>query len=169
MARSKPKATVVANEQQATTVMLELAGLARDIKRIEIDAQENIDLIKANAAEEVEPLQQRRKELESALCTFATLNKGKLFSQRKSLETPFGIYGWRKVTKLITISKIKLADVLERLRELGITDAIRRKEEVDRTAMADWTDSKLESVGMQRSSKDEFFIEISDDALGGEA
>ena len=162
MARSKPKATVVASEQQAVTVMLELAGLARDVKRIEIDAQENIDLIKENAAQELEPLQQRRKELEAALCTFATLNKAELFKGSKSRETPFGIYGWRKSTKLLTLPKIKLGDVLERLRELNIMEAIRRKEDVDKTVLAGWTDSKLESVGMRRTVNDVFYIDVKD-------
>ncbi|WP_285907990.1 host-nuclease inhibitor Gam family protein [Pseudodesulfovibrio pelocollis] len=168
MARLKPKTTVIADKAQAEAAMMELGGLGRDITAIELDAQENIDLIKANAVAEMEPLQVRKKELEDALCTYATLNKGKLFKERKSLETPFGVFGWRKATRLLTASKVTLADVLERLRELGIREAIRTKESVDKTVLADWPDSRLEGVGMKRVSKDEFYIEIHEDTLGAD-
>ncbi len=168
MARSKPKTTVVADPKRAEAAMLELAHLGRKIRAVEIDAQENIDQIKANATAEMEPLKKARKALEDALCTYATLNKNELFKERKSKETPYGVFGWRKATKLLTISKMKLTDVLERLHELNITEAIRRKEEVDKAAMADWPDSRLQTVGMRRVSKDEFYIEIAEDNLGGD-
>lgn len=170
MARSKPKTMVVADPKQAEAAMLELAHLGRRIKAVEIDAQENIDQIKANAAAEMEPFQAGKKALEDALCTYATLNKDKLFNKgRKSRETPYGVFGWRKATKLLTLPKVVLADVLERLRELNIREAIRVKESVDKTALADWPDSRLETIGMRRVTKDEFFIEVAEDSVGGEA
>lgn len=162
MARSKPKATVITTEKQASAAMQELAELTRGIKRIEIDAQETIDQIKSNAAEEKEPLLARAKELGAALCSFATVNRDQLFGKRKSLSTPFGTYGWRKATTLKTLAKITVADVLARLRELDLVSAIRTKEEVDKTAMADWTNSKLKSVGMGRVTKDEFYVDVKD-------
>ena len=168
MARLKPTPTVIADKAQAEAAMMELAHLHRRLKALELDAQENIDLIKANAVAEMEPLQRERKSLEDALCTFATLNKSELFKGRKSRETPYGVFGWRKATKLLTLGKIKMVDVLERLRELNITQAIRVKESVDKTAMADWPDSRLEAVGMRRVSTDEFYIEIHEDTLGAD-
>lgn len=169
MARTKPKTEIIADAKQAEAAMLELAHLGRRIKAVEIDAQENIDQIKANAVEEMEPLKADKKRLEDALCTFATLNKDQLFSDRKSRETPYGVYGWRKATKLLTIAKMTLNDVLERLRELNITEAIKTKESVDKTAMREWPEARLQSVGMRRVSKDEFFIEPNEDSVGGEA
>lgn len=169
MARSKPKTLVIADANQADEAMLSLARLTRKIKAIELDAQENIDFIKKNSASEMEPLKASIKELGDALCTYATLNKDQLFKGRKSLETPYGVFGWRKATKLLTIAKMTLSDVLERLRELDITDAIKTKESVDKTAMRDWTDAKLQSVGMRRVVSDEFFLEPNDENVGGDA
>ena len=170
MARTKPNTLVITTGNQADEAMLSLARLARKIKGIELDAQENIDVIKANAANEMEPLKVTKKELENALCAYATMNKDQLFTKgRKSLETPYGAFGWRKATKLLTIAKMNLADVLERLRELDITDAIKTKESVDKTAMRGWTDAKLQTVGMRRVVSDEFYIEPNDDNVGGEA
>ena len=169
MARSKPNTLVITTANQAEEAMLSLARLSRKMKAIELDAKENIDVIKENAVAEMEPLKATRKELENAICAYATTNKDQLFNGRKSLETPYGLFGWRKATKLLTVAKMNLVDVLERLRELDITDAIKTKESVDKTAMRDWTDAKLQSVGMRRVSKDEFFIEPNEEALGGDA
>jgi hypothetical protein len=35
--------------------------------------------------------------------------------------------------------------------------------------MREWTDGKLEAVGMERKTKDQFYIEVSAEALKGEA
>jgi phage host-nuclease inhibitor protein Gam len=168
MARFKPKTTVVADSKQAEAAMCELAVVCRQIKSIEIDAKENIDLIKANASAEMEPLLDRKKELGNALGTYATLNKDKLFTKRKSVETPFGIFGWRKTTKLTTASKVTLADVLERLKKLGIREAIKTEESVDKSAMADWPDTRLKTVGMRRLVEDKFFADPKEDTLGAD-
>lgn len=160
--RVKPDVTVVQTAKQAEAAMMELARLGRDIKIVDIDTANAIDSLKKLGKDKKEPLLAHKKELENALCTYATLNKSDLFKKRKSLETPFGVFGWRKATKLLTIAKMTLADVLGRLHELGITDAIRTKEAVDKTAMADWPDSRLETVGMRRVTNDEFFIETHD-------
>lgn len=169
MARSKPNTLVITTANQAEEAMLQLCRLGRKVKVIELDAQENIDQIKANATAEMEPLKASRKELENALCTYATVNKDQLFKGRKSLETPYGAFGWRKATKLLTIAKMTLAGVLERLHELDITEAIKVKESVDKTAMREWTDAKLQSVGMRRVVSDDFYIEPDESQLGGEA
>ncbi|AMK09622.1 host-nuclease inhibitor Gam family protein [Pseudodesulfovibrio indicus] len=169
MARTKPNTLVITTANQAEEAMLSLARLTRKIKAIELDAQENIDTIKTNAVNEMEPLKATIKELGDAVCTYATLNKDQLFKGRKSLETPYGVFGWRKATKLLTIAKMNLSDVLERLRELNIMEAIKTKESVDKTVMRDWTDAKLQSVGMRRVVSDEFFLEPNDENVGGES
>lgn len=165
MARMKPNARVVADAKQAEVAMMELASLTREITAIDLAAQEVMDQVKANARAEMEPLQARRKELEDALCTYGELNKVELFSRKRSVETPFGVYGFRKSTKLLTAAKVTLGLVLERLKELNLKDAVRVKESVDKEAMRDWPDERLETVGMRRTVQDEFFIEVHTEGL----
>jgi len=165
VARLKPRTRIIADVKQAEAAMHELASLSREVAAIDLDAQEAMDQIKKNARAEMEPLQARRKELEGALCTFGELNKGELFSRKRSVETPFGAYGFRKSTKLLTAAKVTLGMVLERLKELNIKDAVRVKESVDKEALREWPEERLEAVGMRRVVKDEFFIEVNADAL----
>ena len=160
MARSKPKTIVIADEVSAEATMLELAHLGRKADQVKLDAEKHIDQVKENARMELEPIQNRQKELENALCTFATLNKDQLFSVRKSIDTPYGPYGFRKSTKLKTLPRLKMADVLNRLQELDIKEAVKVKHSVDKEAMRDWPDSRLETVGMMRVINDEFYVDI---------
>ncbi len=166
MPRRKPTAVVIADLKEAEAALGELARLERDLAAVEAEMNEGIDRLKAEAAAKAQPLTARRKELESALATFGQLNKGELFSRRKSRELAFGTIGFRRATKLVTRPKLTLAIVLEKLKEYGFTDAIRTKESVDKDAMRDWPDERLEIVGMQRKVTDEFFIELKAEEIG---
>ena len=169
MARTKPKAMVIADMKQAEAALGRLAQLDRQLRSVDIDLQETIDQAKANAKAEADPLRLRRKELADALCAFATVNKADLFGKKRSLDLAFGTIGFRRATKLVTKAKVTLAMVLEKLRDYGFTDAIRTREAVDKEAMRGWSDDKLESVGMARRVDDDFFIEVPEELLGEEA
>jgi len=165
MPRSKPRALVIADLKQADAALTELARLERDLAEIEAGMNEKVDQIKTAAGNRAAPLQARRKELGAALATFGELNKTELFGRRRSLERPHGVIGFRRSTKLLTLPKLTLAMVLEKLKDYGFDDAVRVKEAVDKEAMRDWPEQKLETVGMRRVSKDEFFIEVKTEEL----
>lgn len=160
MPRRKPTAVVIADLKQAEAALGELARLERELTAVECALNEGIDRLKAEAAAAAKPLGARRKELEAALATFAQLNKSELFGRRKSRELAFGVIGFRRSTKLVTRPRLTLALVLEKLREYGFREAIRTRESVDKEAMRDWPDERLELVGMRRKVADEFFIEL---------
>jgi phage host-nuclease inhibitor protein Gam len=167
MPRRKPKAIpAIADLNQAGNALAELARLDRDLKAIESDLNEGVDQLKAEAKAKAEPLAARRKELETGLATFAEANKAELFKRPKSRELTFGTIGFRKSTKLLTLPKLTLATVLEKLKSYKFTEAIRKKESVDKDAMRDWPDERLELVGMRRKKEDEFFIELKAEGLG---
>lgn len=165
MTRAKPRPVVIADLNQAEGAMAELAEIARNLVGIEAEMNQAIDQAKTRASNLADPLKARKKALEHALGTFGQLNKAELFRRRKSLEMAFGIIGFRKATKLLTQPKVTLAMVLEKLREYGFAEAIRTKQSVDREAMREWPDERLETVGMRRVSSDEFFIEIKTEDL----
>ena len=165
MARVKPKTEVIADLKQADAAMQELASLERKAAEINAEMNERIDLAKANAAKEVAPIVQRAKELRASMTIFATLNKADLFKKKRSMETTFGTFGFRKSTMLTTLKGFKLADVLERLKELDLNEAITIKASVNKDALRAWTDEKLETVGIKRKTTDEFFIETKQEEI----
>ena len=46
-----------------------------------------------------------------------------------------------------------------------MSEGIRVKEELDRAAMSDWPDSKLETVGMKRRTVDTISVDVKSEAL----
>lgn len=56
---------------------------------------------------------------------------------------------------------------LQKLREFGLLDGIRVKEELDRAVMMAWPDSKLEMVGMKRRTVESISVDVKAEELAG--
>lgn len=171
MARIKPQATINSTGQ-ADEALRRLAELDRAQRTINDDLNANTDMLKAKAMTKLEPLAKERAQIESDLAVFATTKKDELFGETKgrSIELAFGIIGFRKTpAALRLLSKWTMAKAIEQLKRMGFNDCIRIKAEVDKTAMAEWHDEQLAAVGFQRVSKDEFFIDLKQEELPGQA
>lgn len=169
MARIKPDATIVTTIDQAKAVLADLAVVERELESITTEMNEHIDAIKKDADNRAEPLIGRKKELSTALNSYAEINKAELFARKKSLELPHGIIGFRQSTSLVARPKVRMGQVLERLKDLGWHEAVKTSESVNKEAMREWSDGKLEAVGMERRIVDQFFVEISDETLKPDA
>ncbi|MGE4296966.1 MAG: host-nuclease inhibitor Gam family protein [Desulfovibrionaceae bacterium] len=167
--RIKPEAMIITTLDQAKAALAELATVERELGLIEANMNETMDQVKATADAEAAPHQQRKKELTTALNGFAEVNKAELFSKKKSLELPHGTMGFRQSTSLVARARVTMAQVLEKLRDLGWLDAIKTSEAVNKEAMREWSDGKLEACGMARKVADQFYIEISAEALKPQA
>lgn len=166
MARSKPNPHIVDSREQAEGTMAEIAALDRKLAALSVAMNKELDAAKEKAALAAAPLAARRKELESGLAVFAVLNRKELFPDgAKSLDLGFGLIGFRASTKIVQQNNISAEVTLERLRKFKFLDGIRTKEEVNKDAMATWTDERLETVGLRRQKSDGFFVEVKEDAV----
>lgn len=169
MARIKPDPHVVADRAQAEGALAEMAALDRKISGIEADMQEAIDIAKQRASLQAAPLLARRKELADSIAVYAKLNRQELFTTAKSVDMAFGIIGFRASTKIVQIRGVTAEMTLERLRQYGLLDGIRIKEEINKETALGWPDERLELVGLRRQQADTFFIEIKQDSVPQEA
>lgn len=160
MARIKPTPHIVGNIPQAEAALAEIAALDRKLECISSELNAEIDAAKDTAQQKSAGLLSRRKDLADALATYATLNKGDLFKDKKSLDLAFGIMGFRQSTQIAQVNRITQAMTLEKLREYAFTDAIRTKEELNKDIVAGWPEERLALVGLKRRQLDTFFIEI---------
>lgn len=167
--RIKPQSEIITTVDQAKEALAELAGIERRLNAITATMNESIDKLKSNADAEAAKHNERKKALATALNGFAEVNRTELFARKKSLELPHGVIGWRQSTSIVAKAKVKMAQVLEKLKDLGWNDAVKTSESVNKEAMREWSDGKLEAVGMERKIADQFFVEISAEALKGEA
>ena len=91
MARRKPDAVYpVKSLAEANEALKEIAGLSRGVSAIEARMNEDIDSIKAQAAEETAPLKARLAALENGLMVFSETRKDSLFGEKRSVELDYG-------------------------------------------------------------------------------
>jgi phage host-nuclease inhibitor protein Gam len=160
MARHKPTPVIVSTREEATAVVGEIAELDRELARIETDMKEEIDAAKARALQRASNLQARRKELKDGVCVYATLNRADLFKNAKTLDLGYGKIGFRASTAIVQERGVTAEMTLLKLRELGLTDGIRTKEELNKENLLAWPDERLALVGVRRQKRDAFFIDI---------
>jgi phage host-nuclease inhibitor protein Gam len=168
MARRKvtlDPAIQILTTNDADAVLAELAQLGRDIDEIEGKLNADIDTLKRKAAAEAAPLQARMGLLENALAVFGLAKKAELFSTVRSVALNHGTIGFRRSTAIKPQSKWTWEMVLGKLKELGMRDGIRPKEEVNRDALAEWPDKRLNMVGCRRDEKDTFYYEVTQEEL----
>jgi phage host-nuclease inhibitor protein Gam len=170
MTRIKPKSLVIGTIDEADAALLELAGINRDVALIEANMNERIEEARSEAACSTKPFRDRADELAKALEAFAVIRRAELFEgDKKSRELVHGTIGFRLSTSLKLAAKQTMAGVLERLKDLGLREGIRQKEEVNKDVLRDWPEEKLALVGMKRDQKDLFFCEPKAEELPKEA
>jgi len=167
--RTKPQPLIIGDLPQADEALRKLAEITREQALIEQGLNAQIDQLKAAAKLQLEPLTASRKRLEDALAVFGTLKKDELFGVKRSLDLTFGVIGFRKATSLRLLAKHTWAMVLKRLQDLGLSEGIRTKLEVDKDELRGWPDTRLETVGVRRESTDEFFIEPKQEEIASKA
>lgn len=157
--RIKPNTTpvlLIDNLDQADQALYEVAQFRARIKAAEAAAEERINAVRRAAAETAAPQLARIQELERAILTFAETHRNTVFTKgRKSVELQFGSLGYRKSTK-ISVKK----STLDKLKELGFEDGIRRTEAVNKEAMQEWPDDRLALVDARRQAADTFWYEV---------
>lgn len=158
---------IVKDVQQAEGALAEMLAISRKLSLIEGAMNEQIDDAKARAQQESTPLFARYTELEKAVKAFGTLNKSRLFANKKSLDLAFGTISFRQSERIVLQNGISDVMALQKLREFGLLDGIRVKEELDRAAMMAWPDSRLEMVGMKRRTVESISVDVKVEELAG--
>lgn len=155
MARYKPDLQPIQSIEDADRVLSELRGFESQLEKIDAEAEREIAKIKEKATSAGKSIRERVKELTATLKAWSDFHKKDLFKDRKSLDRPFGTFGYRKSPEQITITK----DTIRLLKEIGRSDCVRIKEEVNKEALREFTDEQLAQVGAARKSKEEFFCQ----------
>lgn len=169
MARIKPEPVVVASLEEAEAALGEMASLERKLGGIQSNMQEDIDQAKARASQAAKPLAERHKALSEAVGAFAILNKDELFKKARSLDLGFGVIGFRLSTRIMQARGVSVGLTLERMKQYGLSEGIRLKEEINKDVCLAWPEERLDLVGLKRQQQDKPYIEIRKDAVPQEA
>jgi phage host-nuclease inhibitor protein Gam len=155
MARYKPNLGQIDSLEDADGALREIGLAENELKTIDAAAHKKIAEIKDAAEKEGEPLRKAIAELSAKIQAYAEYNRDELFKDgKKSLVLSFGIFGWRKSTK-ISVKKTTLA----LLKKAGWLEFVRIKEEPDKEAMGSLDDKSLAKVDAARKVTVDFFCE----------
>lgn len=161
MARRVVNAFVVADINDATEAVAEMASIDRALTLIEVELKEKIDQAKAEAAQKAAGLPEKYKDMERAVCTWAKLRKEELFADSKTLDLGAGKIGFRvSMPSIVQQSGVTVEGTLARLRELGLSEGIMVKESLAKAVLLGWPEERLALVGLRRKQTDDFFVDI---------
>ena len=162
--RVKPLQTVpvLKSLDDANDTIAQIAALQRHVALINLGLNEDIDALKKKAAADCEPLNADIDVLETSLARYAEYNKEELFAKKKSHDLPFGTFGFRQSTRLVTLGKTTFKRVLEMLQDRDLAQYIRTKAEPDKEKLKGAGPELLKTLGCKLSVTDEFFYEVAE-------
>ena len=155
MGRTTSNGIILKTLDDADKTLQKICEIESQLEAIDNTADKEIARIKERAAVEGKALRDQKKANISALEAYAAYYREELFKERKSLERPFGTFGYRKAPDSIQVSK-ETADLLK---QQGLDLYLRTKIEPDKEAMLSLSEDTLALVRASRKSKEDFFIE----------
>ena len=167
--RVKPVLNIpaVTTLEEADATLAQIAARTRELALIELGLKEDVDALKLKCAEASEPVKQDIEILEQALIRFGESKKSDLFVKRRSRDLTFGIIGFRASSAVKPMRKITWEQVLGLIRDAGMPECIRTKQEVDKEALRQLPPERLAAVGCRLEQSDLFFYELNETELAG--
>ena len=154
---NKQKVIVIETRDDADRALQRIGQLQRSIAGKEQDAEKDIDEIRKQLVEDTRHEAQALADNEAALKLWAKNDRATWTG--KSLELNFGTVGFRLPSPAIKL-KLKIANVIERLRAKKMLTCIRTVEKVNKEKLASYDDAMLLDVGCERTKpKDKFWFE----------
>ena len=143
-----------------------IGDLEREIESAEAAMQAKIDADKADAAKSTKAARDEIASLEGQLSLYADLHRDEL-GKKKSRELNHGVIGYRKSTKaVLPRGESKLAEIIRRLREKGMTDCIiSPSPRIDKETLKKYPPNDVIEVGANLEITDAFWYEVTRDEL----
>jgi len=160
-ARIKTPATnwpVPESRDEAADAVALIGDLTRTIERIQIDMKEEMAKVKKKYEEMAAPHIEERNALTEGLRIWAEANRKALTQggKVKYVRLPTGEIKWRMRPPSVTIRGAE--QVLQRLKEAGLTTFIRVKESINREAIREEPEAVVGIPGIKVGSAGEDFV-----------
>jgi phage host-nuclease inhibitor protein Gam len=161
MARKRIEGTALNSWEEVDTCLQEIGKIDRELRLLEAGQNETIDRVKEETKAAAQPHLDKKAGLELAIKEYCECNRAE-FTKVKTKSLTFGSVGFRLATK-ITIKRV--AETLQALKDLALTQCIRVKEEPDKEAMKNLSDETLAEVGAGRKTENVFGYEINQERI----
>lgn len=144
-------------QAEAEQMIADIGHLQREVTVIEAAMNEKLAGIKAHFEQRAQPLNEQIERLFQAVFVWAEANRHDLVNGRsKTANLATGTIKWRLTPPKVSVSGSDA--VIGFLKELGLTQFIRVKEEIDKEAILADQDSVKAVKGIGISQKEEFSL-----------
>ena len=156
--------TDLASVDQALGLLAEIEAGA-DRRQAELEAR--VANLRAEAAVEIGRSAELARGLRKTIEAWADENP-EAFGSARSLALTHGRIGWRWTPPAIKLLK-KAESVIAALKSHGLADAVIVRESVNKDVLATYPDERLKEIGAKRTQREEFFVDLADEANAGRA
>lgn len=157
-----PALPVPQSDEEAAAAIARIGELHRAIERIKSAADDQVAAIAELAANEAAPLRAQHAAAIEGLKTYCEAHRMRLTEGGKTKTAKFltGVVAWRARPPAVRLPRAReaLADLIARLKALGLDRFIRTKEEVDKEAMLAEPDVAASVQGVSIGSAGEDFV-----------
>lgn len=165
MVRKRIEGTALQSWDEVDANLAEIAKADRELTIIEGAANEQIEEIRKAIKEHSQPVLDKKGALELQIKEYCEANRVE-FAKVKTKALTFGEVGFRLSTRIVIK---RIAETLQALKDLSLTQCIRIKEEPDKEAMKALTDELLAEVGAGRKVDNTFGYTLNLERINGEA
>ncbi len=146
------------SREEAASVVTAIGELNRKLARLQADMNDELAAVKERFEKEAEPHREALAGKTEGLKMWAEANRAALTAgdKTKTVDLGTGLIKWRLRPPMVRIAKT--ADVIERIKTLGLSRFLRVKEEVDKEAMLAEADVARTIAGVSIGSAGEDFI-----------
>ncbi len=144
------------DKDEANATIARIGEIDREIKRLEVDRDDELARVKDAYGQRLQPLKNEREALTKGMQTWASSHRRDLLSSgRKSVKFPAGEFGWRLRPPRVTISR--KVDVIAELEARSLHRLIRVIKDVNREAIRECPDDVADVPGISVGSAGEVF------------
>ena len=144
-----------AAREEADRLLDDIGKITARLKTAEVEAEAEIETVRAHFARSIDPLRERLQGLDKELITLMKSRQVPLFDGRDTLKLLHGILLYNKEDK-VSIPR----DALEKIKGLGWKEAILIAESVNRAVVEKWPDERLVVIGAKRKEKKTYSYEL---------
>lgn len=144
------------NLDEAAKFLAQIGEEQRAADKVKSIFNTKVDKLKAEAADDVKPHQEKISQLVEGLFAYAEAHRDELTDsgKRKTVKVPTGTFGWRMTPPAVSLRDIK--SILVSLKSLGLKQFIRTNEEIDKEAMLKEPEVAKTVKGVSISQHEEF-------------
>lgn len=157
-----PNLPVPQSDVEAAAAIARLGAIARELGRIKAEGDERLAVIANDVAGQCDPLLDERAATAEGLRMYCEAHRARLTDDGKSKTAKFatGTVSWRVRPPGVRVPRAReaLAELVDRLKTLGLSRFLRIKEEVDKEAMLKEPDVAASVQGVSIGSGGEDFV-----------